>query len=235
MQVSAHNKISKFLKIRYLSELKKITTMVHHGSKNFEISSNETLLVSGLIENLDSADFSTTMQQYRIGTLDNSTLKVSKHNFYKEFEHRGYYFSGNLKQIHEIHVHPDGYIVAFVNDKIKDSDKIAYNLIESALQLIVFCEGEKMQSVNMVYFIQELSIDIEIIENYEKMFILEYNSVSKMLTAQGLLIRGAKLKPIVNNHVDTNLLLDEKIFVEFAQSFSFDTTLTKKVYKKLVV
>ncbi|KAF5286879.1 hypothetical protein FQA39_LY00412 [Lamprigera yunnana] len=161
--------------------------MVQKGSGEFEISSGDELIGTGIVRTPESEKLFAEMYKIEI---DPSTIQLSHSDIYNEFYHRGHVYSGTYKGIKGITLTEEGSIAQ------TQWNNNWWHFIELMLQQCLLRSGEREQNAIRVSTIQKIVISTSMLSTEPTDLEVVYDYSTKIVSTNGIQIYGVRTRPI---------------------------------------
>lgn len=161
--------------------------MVQKGSGEFEISSGDQLVGTGVIRTPDSERL--FAEVYNID-IDDSSVKLTSKDIYNEFNHRGHSYTGIYKGVLGVTLAEEGSIA-----KIKWNNNWSL-FMEAMIQQFLLKSGEKEQCVHRVSTIQRIVMSIPLLPTEPTELDVVYDYYTKVISTDGMQIIGVTSRKI---------------------------------------
>ncbi|KAK4881873.1 hypothetical protein RN001_005192 [Aquatica leii] len=161
--------------------------MAQKGSGEFEISSGDELIGTGIIRIPESEKIFADMYDIDV---DEKCLKLSSNDIYKEFYHRGHMYSSVYKGIKEITLAEEGSL-----SKIQWNNN-CWHFIELMLQQCLFRIGEREQNTRRVSTIQKIAISMPVLPTEPTDLNVVYDYSTRIISTDGIQISGVRSRPV---------------------------------------
>ncbi|KAB0802399.1 hypothetical protein PPYR_04585 [Photinus pyralis] len=161
--------------------------MVQKGSGEFEISSGDQLVGTGVIRTPDSERLFAEM--YNID-VDDKAMTLTSKDIYNEFSHRGHTYTNIYKAMLGVTMSEEGSI-----GKIKWNNSWS-QFMEGMLQQFLLKSGEKDQSIHRVSTIQRIVMSIPLLPTEPTELEVVYDYYTKVISTEGIQICGVTSRAI---------------------------------------
>ncbi|KAF5305398.1 hypothetical protein FQR65_LT07724 [Abscondita terminalis] len=162
--------------------------MVQKGSGEFEVSSGNQLIGTGVIRIPESEKIFADTYEIEV---DEKSIKLSSKDVYSEFSHRGHMYSAPYKGVKQIILTEEGSI-----SKLEWNNNW-WHFIELMLQQCLLRSGERDQTTHRISTIQKIVISTPVLPTETTELEVVYDYATRILSTDGIQVNGVRTRPIV--------------------------------------
>ncbi|XP_025837114.1 fatty acid synthase-like isoform X3 [Agrilus planipennis] len=164
-----------------------LSAMVQKGSGEFEVISEDEIIVSGVIKTPETG--SNVLLELPSLEIGEEAYQLSSKDFYQEYYHRGCQYSGVYKSIKSLTITNEGSVA---DVKWCDNWAIFFDLM---LQQFFFHAGERKQDIMVPSHIQRLAVSIPQMPSSEDTKV-NFNASTGLIYSDGIQISGVRSTPL---------------------------------------